>query len=269
MVSPLFGNKFCVAAIFAVVLSGVDARAAGAVGLDNRTFDRMIAIPGVNFLVKLDKSYAYGEDEDAFAQLCRLAHPVKNFLIGEIAVQEYGDKENADMQDRFGVKSEEFPAYFLFTGSAENPVRFTGFPNPSASKPDDWNAEEDGEWEAPMLEKKTAENLVLWLKVNGVRVPLPGTILEFDELVSRFLRNGNQESDILQARKMAEEEFRGEKLALVYVRVMEKVKAKGVEYIKAELARVQKLMTRQITPEKKQELSDKVMVLSSFAQASS
>ena len=49
----------------------------------------------MKWLVKVDKSHAYGEKEDAFKELCKLAHPVKDLLIGEIPVTEYGDKADS------------------------------------------------------------------------------------------------------------------------------------------------------------------------------
>jgi len=136
----------------AMLSVGARATAMGAVKLDNYTFDKLIATPGLTVMVKVDKSYAYGEKEDAFKALCKLAYPVKDLLIAEIPVQEYGDKENEDVATRLGVKTDEFPAYFLFKGSVESVVKFVGFPNPASSKPKNWDDEEDGEWEAPTID---------------------------------------------------------------------------------------------------------------------
>lgn len=40
-------------------------------------------------------------------------------------VTDYGEKENADLAERFGVKKEDFPHYKLFVKGRE-PVDFTG-----------------------------------------------------------------------------------------------------------------------------------------------
>merc|ERR1719353_296532 len=113
-------------ALFAVAAEGT---ALGAVKLDNYTFDKTLKIAlgaGTSFLVKFDQSYAYGEKEDEFKELCKLAYGVKNFLVGEVPVQEYGDKENSDLADKFGLKKENFPAYFLFSADKKEGLRYSG-----------------------------------------------------------------------------------------------------------------------------------------------
>merc|ERR1712113_86921 len=94
--------------------------------LDNYTLDKMLSIPDHAFLVKFDQSYAYGEKEDEFKTLCKLSHTVPAFFLAEIPVQEYGDKENDDLRERFGLKKEDFPAYFLFNNGNKDGVRYSG-----------------------------------------------------------------------------------------------------------------------------------------------
>jgi hypothetical protein len=249
----------------AALVAGADATAMGALKLDNMTLAKMVEAPGMKLLVKFDKSYAYGDKEDAFKEICKLAYPLKDFLIGEVPVQEYGDKENEDLQNQFEIKTEEFPVYILFKGSMESKVKFTGFPNPTSKKPTTWDDEEDGDWEAPMINEPTAENMIIWLRTNGIRMPSIGTIAELDEIVQRFLTTGMKDADIDAAKKLAAEDFKSDKKAPVYVKIFEKVKAKGEEYVATELARVEKLMQGKITPEKQAELKDKVTVLKVFA----
>lgn len=251
-------------AIAAIIPMGVHATAQGAVKLDNMTFDKMVSVPGLSFLVKFDKTYAYGEKEDAFKELCKTAFPVKDFLIGEVPVQEYGDKENEDVAERFKVNKDEFPAYFLFKGSVANPVKFEGFPNPTAKKPSTWDDDEDGTWEAPMIKEPTAENLIMWLRKYGIKMPSIGTVAELDELAAKFLKSGFKDADLEAAKALAEGEYKNDKKAPIYVKIMEKVKAKGVDYVQTELARVQKLLAGKITDEKKGELTEKVKILNVF-----
>eukprot|EP00928_Gymnodinium_smaydae_P056566 TRINITY_DN39936_c0_g1_i1.p1 TRINITY_DN39936_c0_g1~~TRINITY_DN39936_c0_g1_i1.p1 ORF type:complete len:265 (+),score=79.36 TRINITY_DN39936_c0_g1_i1:140-934(+) len=249
----------------AIMARDVAATAMGSLKLDNYTLDKFVNIPGLTVLTKFDKSYAYGEKEEAFKELCKLSYPVKNFLISEVPVQEYGDRENEDLQTRFKVKTDEFPAYFLFKGSVENPTKFEGFPNPASVKPATWDDAEDGEWEPSMIVEPTAENLIMWLRKNGIKMPSVGTITELDDLVKRFLADGMKDSDMQEARKLAEEEYPNDKKAALYVKIMEKVKAKGEGYVQQEMTRVQKLLGGKLTDEKKNELNEKTKILNVFA----
>ena len=56
-------------------------------------------------LLKVDRPYPYGEKEDAFKEFAKLAGSLsvedsKGFLIAEVNVQNYGDKDNAVVQER-------------------------------------------------------------------------------------------------------------------------------------------------------------------------
>lgn len=232
--------------------------------MDNMTFDKVVAFPST-LLVKVDKAYAYGEKEDEFKAFCKLAYSVRSFLVGEVPVQEYGDKEGDDMRERFGLKAEDFPAFLFFKDSKEPAAKFEGFADPTAKRPNDWDDDEDGPWEPPMRKDVTAENLSLWLRQFGIRIPTAGTIAELDDVVRRFLKNRLQDSDLQEAKKLAEGDYKDDKKALVYLRIMEKIKAKGEDYVAKELARVQKVLAGKITPDKQAELSTKAKILQVFA----
>merc|ERR1712203_1355661 len=100
--------------ILATLAPVVRSTALGAIKLDNFTFDKILGIPDQTFLVKFDKSYAYGEKEDAFKAISKLSYSVPKFLVGEVPVQEYGDKENDDLRERFTLAKDDFPVYLLF-----------------------------------------------------------------------------------------------------------------------------------------------------------
>merc|ERR1712217_642356 len=106
----------------------------------------------MSLLVKFDQSYAYGEKEDEFKALCKLAYAVPGFLIGEIPVQEYGDKENDDLRERFGLKKDDFPVYFLFKPGDSKGQKYTG--------------------------DVKADLLAAWLRKQKIRMPAIGTIAE-------------------------------------------------------------------------------------------
>merc|ERR1712146_532692 len=144
-------------------------------------------------------------------------------------------------------------------------VQFKGFADPRAKKPADWDESEDGPWEAPMKTDVTLDTLALWLRMNGMKMPAIGTIAELDELVKSFMTGGMKDADVDAAKKLAEGEHKNDKKAPIYVKIMEKVKAKGVDYISTELARVQKILTGKISSEKQAEMNDKVKILNVFA----
>lgn len=242
-----------------------EATAQGAIKLDNYTFDKFRAIPGFSLLTKIDKSYAYGEKEDAFKEICKLSYTVSNFLVGEIPVQEYGDKENSDLQERFGIKTDDMPAFYLFTGAEDAGTKFDGFADPSAKKPSTWDDEEDGKWEPPMIKDITADNLILWLRTKGVKMPSIGTIAELDEVAKRFMEEPKQ-TDLDEAKRLAEGDHKNDKKAPMYVKIMQKVLDKGKGYIQSESERVKKLMAGKVTPQKKDELNEKLKILSVFAE---
>merc|ERR1712139_611638 len=210
----------------------------GALKLDNYTFDKVVGLKDTAVLAKFDQSYAYGEKEDEFKALCKSAYAVPNFFIGEVPVQEYSDKDNDDLRERYELKKDDFPVYFLFKG-LEDKTKYDG--------------------------EITADDLSAWLRRKGVKMPSIGTIAEMDELVKKFLKEGMKDAEIEAAQKLADGDYKSDKKAAIYVKVMKKVKEKGETYVKSESDRVQKIMQGKLNADKKQELSDKLKVLGVFA----
>jgi len=221
------------------VLPGAESTAQGALKLDNYTFDKVLALDGYSVLAKFDQSYAYGEKEDEFKVLCKLAHGVPKFFVAEVPVQEYGDKENDDLRERFKLTKDDFPAYFLFSEANKEGLRYSG-----AVK---------------------ADAIGSWLRRNQVKLSLLGSIAELDEVVKRFFQSGFADSEIDAAKKLAEGQYSTDKKAGVYVKIMQKIKEKGEAYVEAESTRVGKILEGKVTPEKSAELNDKLKVLSVFA----
>merc|ERR1712110_582895 len=119
----------------------------------------MIALPDTTILVKFDQSYAYGEKEDEFKSLCRLAHDVPDFFVAEVPVQEYGEKDNDDLRERFKLKKEDFPAYFLFSQKNTEGLRYSG--------------------------SIKAATIASWLRRNKISMPSIGTIADLDEIAQK------------------------------------------------------------------------------------
>jgi len=218
--------------------TSVEASAPGALKLDNYTFDKVLAVPDHSFFVKFDSSYAYGEKEDAFKALCVVAYSAKNFLVAEVGVQEYGDKENEDLAERFKLKKDDFPAYFLFNKDNKEGKRYEG--------------------------AITADDMSAYLRRHKIPVPSIGTIAELDEIAKKFMQDGLADTHIAEAKKIAEETYAGVAKAQMYLKIMDKVKAKGEAYIADETKRLGKILEGKLAPEKKAELGDKLKVLNMF-----
>jgi endoplasmic reticulum protein 29 len=39
---------------------------------------------------------------------------VEDLLVGEVGIKDYGEKDNNDLGDRFGVNKEDYPVVVLF-----------------------------------------------------------------------------------------------------------------------------------------------------------
>jgi len=234
---------FC-ASLLALVSWRSEAIALGSLKLDNYTFDKVLSMPGQTYLVKFDQSYAYGEKEDEFKELCKLAYSVPGFLIAEVPVQEYGDKENADLMERYKLTKDDFPAFFLFDKAKTNNdgLRYTG-----AVK---------------------AEDIGAFLRGKGIKFPSVGSIAELDVLAKKFLKGGLADADFAEAKKLVDAQYSTDKKAAMYLKIMQKIQEKGEGYLATESARVVKLLEGNLTPEKKAELNDKLKVLNAFTTVS-
>jgi len=101
----------------------------GILKLDNTTFDRLVD-GSRHIFVRFDKEYSYGEEHDAWKDFARtVGESSADVLVADVGVSEYGDKDNSDLAERYGIKSEDFPQYrFWAKGSpySSDPIVFTG-----------------------------------------------------------------------------------------------------------------------------------------------
>jgi len=244
-----------------------EGRAKGALNLDSWTFDRVVD-GSRDVLVKFDKEYAHGESEDHFAALCRALGPLKTtrLLVAEVAVQDYGDKENHDLRVRFGIDAADFPAYRLFkrravgaaaagaagAASGAAPLAYTGAVN--------------------------KDELARWLTVEtGLYVGLPGTLESFDALAAGFmallpteararLASAEQELSRLKAGDEGGEGGARALSARAYVRIMAKAVEQGAAFLGREAKRVSALMGGKITPAKRAFFKERLNILASFTR---
>jgi hypothetical protein len=96
----------------------------GSVGLDSSNFDKILK--RFKFaLIKFDIQFPYGEKHEAFGRVAENLKNSDDIVVGEVNVQDFGDLENKDLADRFGLQNQEFPVVMLFRQNDLNkPIRF-------------------------------------------------------------------------------------------------------------------------------------------------
>ncbi|XP_063850923.1 endoplasmic reticulum resident protein 29-like [Scylla paramamosain] len=215
----------------------------GCTPLDAWTFDKII--PKFHAaLVKFDVAYPYGKKHQEFTKLSAAGRGSPELLVAEVGVKDYGDMENMDLAERFGVKKEEFPKVMLFVDGRDEPVVF------------------EGEFKNEELKKFIRKN-------SQVYIGLEGCLETFDRIVDKFMVSEDhaQKKGLLRDAEDAWDALKSpsdRKIAETYVKVMRKVLEKGKEFVKQERSRVEGIMTGRITEEKKQEIEGRLNVLKSF-----
>jgi endoplasmic reticulum protein 29 len=216
----------------------------GILKLDNTTFDRIVD-GSKNVLVRFDKEYSYGDDHDAWKEFAKtVGESSADAMICDVGVSEYGDKDNKDIADRFGVSSDNFPTYLLWKkgeSSAATPKKFDG-------------------------NKKSDEFLRFLQSEAGVWVGLPGQIKEFDALAKEF--KGASDKAKIKGKAEAAAKKVDEKdtdAAKYYVKVMTKAAA-DTGFIEKETARLKKMMDDgSVKAAKKEQFGRRLNMLSSFS----
>jgi len=232
--------------LLVLAIAGLTMRASaskeGVLQLDKYTFDKVMNL-GLPTLLKFDKEYPYGDDEDQWTEFAKNVGelgPSNSVLLTEVGVGEYGEKANEDIAKEFKVDSEKYPEYFLIKdGDKKNFIKFDG--------------------------DKTSDGLALFMRENaGLYIGLPGQVEEMEGFTGDFLKD--KEGTLKRAEaalsKLSESEIENGKF---YVRVMKKVIEKGVNFVKTEKKRVKKLVDSKSTSTKKKEMFKKrINILSSF-----
>jgi len=75
--------------------------------------------------VKFDVPYPYGEKQEEFMKVAASVRDIPEFLVAEVGVKDYGEKENSDLAERFGVTKDDFPVLKIFK-RGKGPVSYTG-----------------------------------------------------------------------------------------------------------------------------------------------
>lgn len=223
----------------------------GCVSLDEYSLDKLIDRFSFS-VVKFDSAYPYGDKHDAFSALAKDLTEVKDVLVGQVGIKDYGDKLNLELGKKYGVESkEDYPKIILFKTefSGKHREKFVYEPD----------------------EEFSVESLKNFVKKNtGIYVPLPGCIKEFDDLALKFCESFEKGSsvvtdDVILETETAAKNAKESKLqAETYVRLMRKIMAEGIEFIPKEKARVKKIMGTNLSKDKITDLQSRINILASF-----
>ena len=187
----------------------------GAVQLDSLTFDKVVS-KFKAVLVKFDTSYPYGENHDMFTVVSKEVGPTPDLLMAEVGIQDFGDKENQDLGDRYSIKKEDLPQLRLFLdGNLEKPILF------ESSKEAKW----------------TPEEIKVFIRKNtGIRFVLEKCLTDFDDLAEKFMITGDksERQTLLEAAQVKANELKAadeKKSADIYVKLMQRVVERGIYVI--------------------------------------
>ena len=218
---------------------------AGCTPLDLLSFDKLINKFDVS-LIKFDVAYPYGDKHDEFAKVAKDASEVADLFVGEVGVKDYAEKDNQELADRFEVGKDDYPAVFLFVKNKEG-------------KPEHFKFAGDF----------SAENLKSFLRQkSGIYLPLPGCIEEFDLLVDKLLKaNKDDQKKVLSEAESLWDKMHGPKMhkrSEIYVKIMRKIVDTDTTFVQKEEERLKKITAGKITPEKKEEMEERLNILKSF-----
>ncbi|KAL3858492.1 hypothetical protein ACJMK2_013080 [Sinanodonta woodiana] len=233
----------CSVVIFAFFQLITGEAVKGSVPLNSGVFQKVIDKYQA-VLVKFDETYPYGEKQDTFKKVAQATISQSDLLVAEVQIADYGDKENFDLGEKYGVKKENYPVYRLFLKGKPESILYKG----SATNADD-------------IKKFIMKESGLWLG-------LPACLEEFDKLVKQFYKASGEERNAIitqaeeEAKKLTAESEKAS--AEVYIKTMKKIAEKGDNFVDLEIERVEKLKDGKISDKKKEQLSERLNILTSF-----
>jgi len=220
---------------------------AGCTPLDGISFDKIVSKFRAS-LVKFDVAYPYGDQHDEFAKVAKDAAEVGDLFVGEVGIKDYAEKDNQELAERFEVTKDDYPTAILFVKNAEGKVENFRFV---------------GEFKAESLKKFVRQK-------SGIYLPLPGCVEEFDLLVDKLLKSPKEEQKkVLREAEDLWDKMHGPKMhkrADIYVKIMRKIVDTDISFVKKEEERLKKITGgKKITPEKKEEMEERLNILKSFS----
>lgn len=170
---------------FSVILSilfsyvGLSRACKGCIEIGELNFDKIV--PRFEaVLVKFDVAYPYGEKHDIFAKIAEEIIDNRNFLLAQVPVKDYGEKENEDFSKKYGISKDDLPALRLFVQGEDEPFVY----------------EKNLPWTEENLKKFVREHTNLYLG-------LPGCLEAFDKLAIKFITSKNKEKVLEETEKEA------------------------------------------------------------------
>ncbi|KAF6204124.1 hypothetical protein GE061_002464 [Apolygus lucorum] len=232
--------------ILSLVLSLIGAAfcAKGCVELDTYNFEKIVnKFDAV--LVKFDNAYPYGPEHEAFEEVCDSSTPLEEFLVAEVQVKDYGEKENQALAYKYGARKKDYPALKLFIKGQDQPLKYDKKVNGDVNP----------------------KNIKKFIKSHtGIHVSQPGCIRAFDVIVLKFIKTKDEaeRKELLKSAEELLEEYKDKRAADVYVKLMKKVIEKGDEFVKTEMARVDNILKEKLTKDKQAEMTERINILESF-----
>ncbi|CAD5125393.1 DgyrCDS13628 [Dimorphilus gyrociliatus] len=231
---------YIIATLFFFITGTTTENIKGSVAFNKNTLEKIV--PKFKaVLIKFDESYPYGEKQDVFKKVTEACLSQLEILTGEVHISDYGEKDNADLGEIYSVKKEDFPVYKLFlNGNIHDPLTYTG-------------------------NTKSVEGIKQFMVENsGLWFGLPGCLEKYDKIILDFFTS-DRSIVLNQAREIKKELSKEEKVsAAFYIKIMEKIIEKGDEFIEIELKRLKKLSEGKLSEAKKQQLENRVSILTSF-----
>ncbi|XP_014244231.1 endoplasmic reticulum resident protein 29 [Cimex lectularius] len=221
----------------------------GCVQFDKYTFDKIISRFEAA-LIKFDSAYPFGPKHEAFEVVCEDSTTAPDLIVGEVQVKDYGEKDNEDLAQKYGVEKSSFPTVLLFVKGKSEPVPF--------KESDDF----------PF----NAVNLKKFIKTHAkLYIGLPGCLKEFDLLVKKFSKEQTlqgkkkllSEAEALKKKVQTE---KNKKSADTYIKIMKKIVEKGDTFVETESTRVENVLKGKLNKQKMEEMQERINILGSFKE---
>nr|XP_022911641.1 protein windbeutel [Onthophagus taurus] len=217
----------------------------GCLSIDEYNIDKIIPKFKAS-LIKFDIAYPYGDKHDEFVKFADEVTKVKELIVGEVGVKDYGDKTNFELAKTYGINTkEDLPKVKLFLGDLnEEPI--------------------------PFINEFTVENFRDFIRDNtNLYLGLSGCVETFDKLAKEFMLSQDKNNKYNQVLEVAESVVGKEKVsAKIYLQFMKKVIDNGVGFVQQEQLRLNKIIKEgKINSKKKEELGERLNVLHSFKLA--
>ncbi|XP_060533913.1 protein windbeutel [Cylas formicarius] len=234
-------STLCVVLVASFSLAAVANK--GTVNLDEHNFEKIVQKFEVA-VAKFDPSYPYGEKHEAFMSVADELKARSEILFAQVGIKDWGDKENENLGKKFGVKSKnDYPALRLFVQGEDQPFEYNN------NQP----------WTVDDIKRFIRDHTNIYLG-------LPGCLEKFDKLAQAFSGAFDKASVVFEAETEAKD-LKTEKekqIANRYIKYMKKALEKD-DFISEEKQRLNKIIAKgKLTKEKKEELSNKINILSAF-----